>query len=76
MSTVTVPDELAQRYAKLAEETGRTQTFYITEALEEAIDQLEFEYKILKKSQDWRAGKLKTIILDELKESLELENRN
>ena len=74
MSTVTVPDELAQRYAKLAEETGRTQTFYITEALEEAIDQLEFKYSIIKDAEDYRAGRLKTYSLAEVGEMLGLDD--
>ena len=74
MTTVTVPNELAQRYAKPAEETGRTQAFYITEALEGAIDQLEFEYSIIKDAEDYRAGRLKTYSLDEVGEMLGLDD--
>lgn len=68
-----LPDVLASRYDNLAKATGRTKTFYMTEALEESIDRLEYEYGILKKVEDWRAGRLETVTLDELEESLGLE---
>lgn len=67
-----VPEDLAARYDRLAKSTGRTKTFYMTEALEESIDRLEYEYGILKKVEDWRAGRLDTVTLDELEESLGL----
>ncbi|MDY2789136.1 MAG: ribbon-helix-helix domain-containing protein [Atopobium sp.] len=69
---VRVPSDLAERYDKLAKSTGRTKTFYVTEALEDAIDRLEYEYGLMKKVEDYRAGKLETITLDELEESLGL----
>lgn len=47
-----------------------SRSFCINEALEESIDRLEYEYGILKKVEDWRAGRLKTASLDELEESL------
>ena len=67
-----MPEELAARYDRLAKSTGRTKTFYMTEALSESIDRLEYEYGILKKVEDWRAGRLETVSLDELEESLGL----
>lgn len=69
---VRVPVDLANRYDRLAEATGRTRTFYVTEALEESIDRLEYEYGLLKKAEDFRAGRLETMSLDELEESLGL----
>lgn len=68
-----LPDVLASRYDNLAKATGRTKTFYMTEALEDSIDRLEYEYGILQKVEDWRAGRLETVTLDELEESLGLE---
>lgn len=67
-----VPEDLAARYDRLAKSTGRTKTFYMNEALAESIDRLEYEYGILKKVEDWRAGRLETVSLDELEESLGL----
>ena len=52
--------------------TGRTKTFYMTEALAAEIDRLEYEYGLLKKVEDYRAGRLETVTLDELEESLGL----
>ena len=60
------------RYDRLAKSTGRTKTFYMTEALAAEIDRLEYEYGLLKKVEDYRAGRLETVTLDELKESLGL----
>lgn len=69
---VRVPADLASRYNQLAEATGRTRTFYVLEALEDSIDRLEYEYGLLKKVEDYRAGKLETMTLDELEKSLDL----
>lgn len=63
---------LSIRYDRLAKSTGRTKTFYMTEALAAEIDRLEYEYGLLKKVEDYRAGRLETVTLDELEESLGL----
>jgi RHH-type rel operon transcriptional repressor/antitoxin RelB len=67
-----MPEDLANRYDRLAKSTGRTKTFYMTEALAAEIDRLEYEYGLMKKVEDFRAGKLETVTLDELEESLGL----
>lgn len=67
-----ISDELAQRYSNLAACTGRTKTFYLSQALKNEIDKLEYEYKLMKKVEDWRAGKLETVTLDELEKNLGL----
>lgn len=67
-----MPEELAARYDRLAKTTGRTKTYYMTEALASSIDELEYEYGLLKKVEDYRAGRLETVTLDELEESLGL----
>lgn len=76
MATTTValriPEDLANRYDRLAKSTGRTKTFYMTEALDAEIDRLEYEYGLMKKVEDFRAGRLETVTLDELEESLGL----
>lgn len=69
---VRVPSDLAARYDRLAKETGRTRTYYVNEALAASIDRLEYEYGLLKTVEDWRAGRLETVTLDELEESLGL----
>ena len=67
-----IPEDLANRYDRLAKFTGRTKTFYMTEALAAEIDRLEYEYGLMKKVEDFRAGRLETVTLDELEESLGL----
>lgn len=70
--TARIPKDISARYDRLAQESGRTKTYYITEALAESIDKLEYEYGILRKVEDWRAGRLETVSLDELEDSLGL----
>ncbi|WP_368140230.1 type II toxin-antitoxin system RelB family antitoxin [Collinsella aerofaciens] len=67
-----LPEDLVNRYDRLAKSTGRTKTFYMTEALAAEIDRLEYEYGLMKKVEDYRAGRLATVTLDELEESLGL----
>lgn len=43
-----IPEDLADRYDRLAKSTGRTKTFYMTEALAAEIDRLEYEYGLMK----------------------------
>lgn len=73
-ATLRMPEDLAIRYDRLAKSTGRTKTFYMTEALAAEIDRLEYEYGLLKKVEEYRAGRLETVTLDELEESLDLAN--
>lgn len=76
MTTTTVlrlPEDLARRYDRLAKETGRTKTYYMTEALMDSIDRLEYEYGILKQVEDYRAGRLETYSLDEVRAHCDLD---
>ena len=66
--TLRLPDVLAKRYDRLAKETGRTTSYYMTAALSDSIDQLEYEYGILKQVEDFRAGRLETYSFDEVRE--------
>lgn len=70
---IDVPQELLVRYGKLAETTGRSREFLMNEALEHSIDKLEYEFGLLKKVEDYRAGKLETCSLDEVCEALGLD---
>lgn len=72
VTSMRLSTELSERYDRLAKATGRTRSYYMIEALEGSIERLEYEYGILKKVEDWRAGKLETVTLDELEESLGL----
>ena len=69
---VRLPVDLVKRYDNLAKATGRSRTYYLTEALEESIGQLEYQYGLLKKVEDYRAGRLETVSIDELENPLGL----
>lgn len=73
-TAVRLPVELIQRYDNLAKATGRTRTYYLTEALQESIAQLEYEYGILKTVEDYRTGRLETYTLDEVRQHCGLGN--
>ena len=66
--TARVPQDISARYDRLARSSGRTKTYYINEALAEAIDQLEYEYGILQRVEDIRSGRAKTYSADEVRE--------
>jgi RHH-type transcriptional regulator, rel operon repressor / antitoxin RelB len=70
-----MPINLATRYEKLAKSTGQTKTFYMIKALESEIDKLEYEYNILQKVENYRAGNLETVTLDELEKNLGLDEK-
>jgi RHH-type rel operon transcriptional repressor/antitoxin RelB len=46
--------------------TGRTKTYYIQEALEDKVSDLEVTYLAQKRDEDVRAGRSKTSSLDEV----------
>lgn len=69
-----MPEDLAIRYDRLAKSTGRTKTFYMNEALAAEIDRLEYEYGILRDIEDYRAGRLETYSIDEVRAHCGLAN--
>lgn len=73
-TTLRMPSDLEARYSNLASSTGRSKSFYLTRALSDSIDKLEYEFGILRQVEDWRAGKLKTYSLDEVGEILGLDD--
>lgn len=72
VTSLRIPADLSERYNRLAKETGRSRSYYVNEALADSIDRLEYEYGLMKKVEDFRAGRLETVTLDELEESLGL----
>jgi RHH-type rel operon transcriptional repressor/antitoxin RelB len=71
---VRVPQEMEDRLARLAKLTGRTKTFYVREALEEHIDELEEIYLAERVLEEVRSGKEEAISLDSLIEKYGLED--
>lgn len=72
-TTIRLDQQLEERYTQLAKRTGRSRSYYYKEALEEAIDRLEYENELLMDAADYRAGRVKGLTLDEVGEELELD---
>lgn len=64
--TIRIPKEIETRLSFLSEQTGRTKSFYIKEALLEHIADLEDIYIAEKRLEDIRAGRTKTVSLQEV----------
>ncbi len=66
--------DIEKRYAALAKATGRSKTFYLNRALNDSIDQLEYEYGLLGQVEDFRAGRLETYSLEEVRANCGLDD--
>ena len=71
-----LPDEVAQRLNRLADRTGRSKTFYMIEAIQEHLDDLEDLYLAEQRLIDIQAGKSQTVPLEEVLELYALESRD
>ena len=69
MITVHLPSEIEQRIAALAARTGRTETFYIEEAIIEYLDELEDKYLSLNRLEN----PTKRWTLDEMEQGVDLD---
>lgn len=72
-TTVRLDDELENRIKKLAADTGRSQSFYINQMIEDGIDRMEQVYGILHETEQYQAGNLDTYSSDDLRLELGLE---
>lgn len=73
--SVRLPKELVDRLDNLANQTGRTKTYYIHKALLEKIRELELIYLAQKREEDLRSGRSKTHTLDEIVKENGLEDK-
>jgi RHH-type rel operon transcriptional repressor/antitoxin RelB len=74
MLAIRLPIEIENRLANLAKLTGHTKTYYAREAILKYIDDLEDVYMAEKRIHNIRAGKTKTIPLNEVMKKYGLEN--
>lgn len=65
-TSVRLDAETSARLAALAERTGRSQSFYLRQAVEQHLDALEHIYGLMADVEDVRASRLGTVSLDEL----------
>ena len=66
MIAVRLPQELEERLERLAKETGRTNTFYVREAIAEHLAELEDIYLAERVLERVRAGKEDIVQLDDM----------
>lgn len=67
MLAIRLPDEIEERLSALAQETGRTKTFYAREAILSYLDDLEDFFAADKRLIDLKEGRSETIALTDLR---------
>ncbi len=72
MLAIRLPEEIETRLARLAEQTGRTKTFYAREAILRYLEDLEDVYLAEKRLEDLRAGRSSTSSINEVRARLGL----
>lgn len=75
MLAIRLPVDVENRLDRLAKETGRTKTFYATQAILEKIADLEDYYLAEKAHQEYLASGEKRYSLDEIKQEYELSHK-
>ncbi|NLT29558.1 MAG: ribbon-helix-helix protein, CopG family [Propionibacterium sp.] len=73
-TSIRLPKEIEQRIDELARRTQRSRSFYLREAVERALPDLEWEYGIVQRAQDVRSGRARTIGLDRAVNELGLDD--
>lgn len=73
-AAVRLEDETYTRLQNLASKTGRTATYYIREAIETHLEELEDVYLAEQTLEEVRRGKQRTYSLDEVERELDLAN--
>jgi RHH-type rel operon transcriptional repressor/antitoxin RelB len=74
MLAIRLSAEVENRLEALAQATGRTKTFYAREAILEHLDDLEDLYLAEQRLIDIRAGKTKTVPLEEVMKRYGMES--
>ena len=74
MLAIRLPGEIENRLEALAQATGRTKTFYAREAILEHLDDLEDLYLAEQRLIEIRAGRSRTVSLDDVERNLGLAN--
>jgi RHH-type transcriptional regulator, rel operon repressor / antitoxin RelB len=67
MIAVRLQEDQEIRLDRLADMTGRTKTYYVREAIEKHLDELELIYLAEQRVSNVRAGKSKTTSWEEIK---------
>lgn len=70
--SIRLPEEIERRLSELAVKTGRSKTFYATEAILEHLEDIEDLYLAEQELIEIRAGRSQTYSLEEVERSLGL----
>lgn len=73
-TSLRLPADIGERLNTLSQETGRSKTFYILEAIREHLDDLEDIYLAEQRLADIRAGRSHVFSSDEMEALLSVEN--
>lgn len=73
-TTIRLPDDIEKRITDLAARTQRSRSFYLREAIERALPQLEWEYDIAQRAQEVRSGRAQSVTLEEAVKELGLDD--
>jgi RHH-type rel operon transcriptional repressor/antitoxin RelB len=74
MLAIRLPAEIEARLERLAQTTGRTKTFYARQAILEHLDDLEDLFLAEQRLMDIRAGKTKTVPLEDVMKRYGMED--
>jgi RHH-type transcriptional regulator, rel operon repressor / antitoxin RelB len=74
MLAIRLPEEIEKRLDALAKATGRSKSFYARQAILEHLDDLEDLYLAERELMEVRAGRSKTIPLEDLMKQYGLED--
>jgi RHH-type rel operon transcriptional repressor/antitoxin RelB len=69
MLAIRLPEDIEKRLDRLAKRTGRTKTYYAREAILKHLEDLEDIYIAERRLADIRAGRTRTIPLEEVMRS-------
>lgn len=64
--SIRLPADLERRLDELASRTGRTKTYYVRQAVLEKLQDLEDYYLAAERAAAVRAGRMKTVALDQV----------
>jgi RHH-type rel operon transcriptional repressor/antitoxin RelB len=73
-TAIRLPDETYERLQALAARTGRTATFYIRQAIEEHLEDLEDIYMAEQVLEKLARGETRTYALEEVERKLGLDD--
>jgi RHH-type transcriptional regulator, rel operon repressor / antitoxin RelB len=66
MLAIRLPEKIEKRLDRLAKRTGRTKTYYAREAILQYLDELEDIYLAEKRLEAVRAGRSRTIPIEQV----------